>query len=280
MGIRQHKPTSPGSRFRRAPDFDALTGGNKPLRALTTGKRRVSGRNHVGKTTIRFRGGGHKRRYRKIDFRRSKDGVPARVATIEYDPNRTANIALLHYADGEKRYILQHVGMEVGDTVMSGAEAEIKPGNALPLRAIPLGTTISCIEMKPGKGAQMARSAGAQAMLAAKEGRYAQIRLPSHEVRLILLDCRAVIGQVGNLEHNNQSYGKAGRRRWLGRRPHNRGVVMNPVDHPMGGGEGRSSGGRHPCTPWGKPTKGYKTRKNKRTGRFIVRRRDQGRRRK
>jgi large subunit ribosomal protein L2 len=280
MGIRQLKPTSPGSRFRRAPDFDGLTTGNKPLKALTSGKRRVSGRNHTGQTTIRFRGGGHKRRYRQIDFRRNKDGVPARVASIEYDPNRTANIARLHYVDGEKRYILHHVGMQVGDTVMSGTEAEIKPGNALPLRAIPLGTTISCIEMKPGKGAQMARSAGAQAMLAAKEGRYAQIRLPSHEVRLVLLDCRAVIGQVGNVEHNNQSYGKAGRRRWLGRRPHNRGVVMNPVDHPMGGGEGRSSGGRHPCTPWGKPTKGYKTRKNKRTDRFIVRRRDQGRRRK
>jgi large subunit ribosomal protein L2 len=279
MGIRQLKPTSPGTRFRRAPDFDRVTT-DKPLKSLTKGKRRTHGRNHAGQITIRFRGGGHKRRYRQIDFRRNKHSVPARVATVEYDPNRSANIALLHYVDGEKRYILHHVGMEVGDTVMAGPEAEIKAGNALPLRAIPLGTTISCIEMKPGKGAQMARSAGAQALLAAKEGRYAQIRLPSHEVRLVLLDCQAVIGQVGNVEHNNQSYGKAGRRRWLGRRPHNRGVVMNPVDHPMGGGEGRSSGGRHPCTPWGKPTKGAKTRQNKRTDRFIVRRRDQGRRRK
>jgi len=279
MGIRQYKPTSPGSRFRRTPDFSEITA-SEPNKGLTEGKRRISGRNHVGKTTIRFRGGAHKRRYRKIDFRRDKDGIPAKVATVEYDPNRSARICLLHYVDGEKRYILHHVGMQVGDTVASGMDADIKPGNALPLRAIPMGTMISCIEMKPGKGAQIARSAGAQAMLAAKEGKYAQLRMPSGEVRLILLDCRAVIGQVGNVEHNNQSHGKAGRKRWLGRRPHNRGVTMNPVDHPMGGGEGRSSGGRHPCTPWGKPTKGAKTRKNKRTSRFIVRRRDQGRRRK
>lgn len=278
MGIRQLKPTSPGTRFRKAPDYSEVTE-TRPLKSLTSGKRRISGRNHKGQMTIRHRGGAHKRRYREIDFRRDKHGVPAKVATIEYDPNRTARIALLHYLDGEKRYILAHVGVNVGDTLMSGPDADIRAGNCLPLRAIPLGTVVSCIEMKPGKGAQIARSAGAQATLAAKDGNYAHMRLPSGEVRLIRLECKAVIGQVGNLEHNNQSYGKAGRRRWLGRRPHTRGVAMNPVDHPMGGGEGKSSGGRHPCTPWGKPTKGAKTRNNKRTDRFIVRRRDQGRRR-
>ncbi len=279
MGMRQLKPTSPGTRFRKGSDFAEVTE-STPLRALTKGKRATSGRNHKGRVTIRHRGGAHKRRYRAIDFRRNKPGVPAKVATIEYDPNRTARIALLHYLDGEKRYIVAQVGVAVGDMLMSGPEAEIRPGNALPLRAIPLGTVISCIEMKPGKGAQMARSAGAQATLAAKEGRYAHIRLPSAEVRLIHLDCMAVIGQIGNVEHNNESYGKAGRRRWRGCRPHTRGVAMNPIDHPMGGGEGKASGGRHPCTPWGKPTKGAKTRNNKRTDRFIVRRRDQGRRRK
>jgi large subunit ribosomal protein L2 len=279
MGMRQLKPTSPGTRFRKGSDFADVTE-STPLRSLTKGKRATSGRNHKGRVTIRHRGGSHKRRYRTIDFRRDKAGVPAKVATIEYDPNRTARIALLHYLDGEKRYIVAQVGVGVGDMLMSGPQAEIRPGNALPLRAIPLGTVISCIEMKPGKGAQMVRSAGAQALLAAKEGRYAHIRLPSAEVRLIHLDCMAVVGQVGNVESNNESYGKAGRRRWLGRRPHVRGVAMNPVDHPMGGGEGKASGGRHPCTPWGKPTKGAKTRNNKRTDRFIVRRRDQGRRRK
>ncbi len=279
MGMRQLKPTSPGTRFRKGSDFAEVTE-SKPLRALTTGKRATSGRNHKGRMTIRHRGGAHKRRYRAVDFKRNKLGVPAKVATIEYDPNRTARIALLHYLDGEKRYIVAQVGVAVGDMLMSGPEAEIRPGNALPLRAIPLGTVISCIEMKPGKGAQMARSAGAQATLAAKEGKYAHIRLPSAEVRLIHLDCMAVIGQIGNVEHNNESSGKAGRRRWRGRRPHTRGVAMNPIDHPMGGGEGKASGGRHPCTPWGKPTKGAKTRNNKRTDRFIVRRRDQGRRRK
>lgn len=278
MGIRQLKPTSPGTRFRKAPDYSEVTE-TRPLKSLTSGKRRISGRNHNGKMTIRHRGGAHKRRYREIDFRRDKHGVPAKVATIEYDPNRSARIALLHYLDGEKRYILAHVGVNVGDTLMSGPDADIRAGNCLPLRAIPLGTVVSCIEMKPGKGAQIARSAGAQATLAAKDGKYAQMRLPSGEVRLIRLECKAVIGQVGNLDHSNQSYGKAGRRRWLGRRPHTRGVAMNPVDHPMGGGEGKSSGGRHPCTPWGKPTKGAKTRNNKRTDRLIVRRRDQGRRR-
>lgn len=279
MGMRQLKPTSPGTRFRKGPDFAEVTE-TTPLRALTKGKRAISGRNHKGRVTIRHRGGAHKRKYRAIDFRRDKADIPAKVATIEYDPNRTARIALLHYLDGEKRYIVAQVGVGVGDMLMSGPQAEIRPGNALPLRAIPLGTVISCIEMKPGKGAQIARSAGAQATLAAKEGRYAHIRLPSAEVRLIHLDCMAVIGQVGNVENNNESFGKAGRLRWLGRRPHTRGVAMNPIDHPMGGGEGKASGGRHPCTPWGKPTKGAKTRNNKRTDRFIVRRRDQGRRRK
>jgi large subunit ribosomal protein L2 len=279
MATVQLKPTSPGQRTRKKSDYAEITA-SKPLKALASGKRRISGRNHKGRITIRHRGGAHKRRYREIDFRRNKDGVPAKVASIEYDPNRTARIALLHYYDGEKRYIIAQTGVRVGDVLSSGPEAEIRAGNCLPLRAIPLGTVISCIEMKPGKGAQMARSAGAQAVLAAKEGKYAQVRLPSGEVRLILLDCRAVLGQIGNVEHQNESYGKAGRRRWLGRRPHTRGVAMNPVDHPMGGGEGKASGGRHPCTPWGKPTKGAKTRRNKRTSRFIVRRRDQGRRRK
>lgn len=279
MGTRQLKPTSPGSRFRKAPDYQEITV-KKPLKSLTKGKRRVSGRNHNGQITSRHRGGGHKRRYRQIDFRRDKDGVPARVAAIEYDPNRSARIARLHYVDGEKRYVLAVVGVGVGDTLVSGAESEIRPGNALPLRAIPLGTVICCIEMQPGKGAQLARSAGAEAVLVAREGKYAQVRLPSGEVRRVHMDCKATVGQVGNVEHSNQTYGKAGRRRWLGQRPQSRGVVMNPVDHPMGGGEGRSSGGRHPCTPWGKKTKGKKTRNNKRTDRFIVRRRDQGRRRK
>ena len=216
MGMRQLKPTSPGTRFRKGSDFADVTE-SKPLRSLTKGKRATSGRNHKGRVTIRHRGGAHKRRYRVIDFKRDKAGVPAKVATIEYDPNRTARIALLHYLDGEKRYIVAQVGVNVGDTLMSGPQAEIRPGNALPLRAIPLGTVISCIEMKPGKGSQIARSAGAQATLAAKEGRYAHIRLPSAEVRLIHLDCMAVIGQVGNVENNNESYGKAGRRRWRGR---------------------------------------------------------------
>ncbi len=280
MSLRQLKPTSPGTRFRRAPEYPELSGkGNKPLKSLTKGKRRTSGRNHKGKITIRHRGGGHKRLYRQIDFRRNKDGIPAKVHSIEYDPNRTAHIALLHYVDGEKRYILAPRGLQVGDKVESGAEAEPSLGNALPLRAIPLGTGICCIEMKPEKGAQIARSAGALATLMAKEGKYAHVRMPSGEIRLIHMDCKAVIGQIGNVDHMNVRYGKAGRRRWLGRRPHVRGVAMNPVDHPMGGGEGKSSGGRHPSTPWGKKTKGAKTRRNKRTGKYIVRGRNQGRRR-
>ncbi len=273
MAIRQLKPTNPASRFQTYSTNDEITR-SKPHKALTEGKKRVSGRNNKGHQTIWFRGGGHKRRYRKIDFKRNKSGIPAKVASIEYDPNRSARIALLHYADGEKRYILWPKGLEVGALVESGPDAEINVGNTLPLRKIPLGTVIHNIELKIGKGGQMARSAGAGAQLMAKEGSYAQIKLPSSEVRKVHLDCCATIGQVGNLEHENVTLGKAGRKRWLGRRPHNRGVVMNPVDHPMGGGEGRSSGGRHPTTPWGKPTKGYKTRNNKRTDKMIVRRRN------
>jgi large subunit ribosomal protein L2 len=278
MGLKQLKPTSPGTRFRKASDFSEVTR-SKPHKPLTKGKRRISGRNHKGEITIWHRGGGHKRRYRQIDFRRDKDGIPARVASVEYDPNRTAHIALLHYADGEKRYILAPRGLRVGDKLMSGPGADVRLGNALPLRSIPLGTPICCIELKPLKGAQMVRSAGAEATLMAKEGKYAQVRLPSGEVRQVHMDCKATIGQVGNVDHMNVSYGKAGRKRWLGRRPITRGVAMNPVDHPLGGGEGKAAGGRHPSTPWGKPTKGAKTRSNKRTDKFIVRRRKQGRRR-
>jgi large subunit ribosomal protein L2 len=234
------------------------------------GKTSSGGRNNKGQITIRFRGGGHKRLYRVVDFRRDKTGVPARVAAIEYDPNRSARIALLHYVDGEKRYILAPVGLEVGQTVVSGPQADIRPGNALPLENIPAGTTIHNIELRPGKGGQMVRSAGAAAQLVSKEGGMALVKLPSGEVRRVPSNCYATIGQVGNLDHENVSLGKAGRKRWLGRRPHNRGVSMNPIDHPHGGGEGRTSGGRHPVTPWGQPTRGYKTRNNKRTDRFIV----------
>ena len=273
MGLRTINPTTPGVRGRMAPDFSELTRGNQPLKALTQAKPSTGGRNHFGRVTSRFRGGGHKRRFRVIDFRRDKLGVPAQVASIEYDPNRSARIALLHYADGEKRYILWPVGLAVGDTVVSSASADIKPGNALPLRNIPLGTTIHNVELKVAGRAQMVRSAGSGAQLMAKEGEWGQVRLPSGEVRLVHLNCRATVGQLGNLEHNSVHNGKAGRTRWLGRRPHNRGVTMNPVDHPMGGGEGRSSGGRHPCSPWGQLSKGLKTRQNKRTDRMIVKRR-------
>lgn len=272
MAIKSKSPTNPASRFQTTADFDEITR-SKPHKPLTQGKKRVSGRNNQGEQTIWFRGGGHKRRYRVIDFKRDKHGVPAKVASIEYDPNRSARIALLHYADGEKRYILWPKGLEVGGTVTAGEDAEVDVGNALPLRRIPLGTQIHNVELRIGKGGQMVRSAGASAQLMAKEGTWAQVKLPSGEVRRVHLECYATIGQVGNLDHENVSLGKAGRNRWRGRRPHNRGVVMNPVDHPMGGGEGRSSGGRHPCTPWGKPTKGYKTRNNKRTDKMIVRRR-------
>ena len=273
MGLRTINPTTPGVRGRMAPDFSELTRGNQPLKALTEAKPSTGGRNHFGRVTSRFRGGGHKRRFRVIDFRRDKLGVPAQVASIEYDPNRSARIALLHYADGEKRYILWPVGLAVGDTVISSASADIKPGNSLPLRNIPLGTTIHNVELKVAGRAQMVRSAGSGAQLMAKEGEWGQVRLPSGEVRLVHLNCRATVGQLGNLEHNSVHNGKAGRTRWLGRRPHNRGVTMNPVDHPMGGGEGRSSGGRHPCSPWGQLSKGLKTRQNKRTDRMIVKRR-------
>ena len=253
-------------------DFQELTT-NRPKKSLTAGKKRIGGRNNKGRMTIRFRGGGHKRRYRLVDFKRNKPGVPARVATIEYDPNRSARIALLHYADGDKRYILWPHGLKVGDEVMAGIDAPINVGNALPLSKIPLGTIVHNVELKIGGGGQLVRSAGTGAQLMAKEGAYGQIKLPSGEVRRVHLDCWATIGEVGNLDHSNISLGKAGRKRWLGWRPHNRGVTMNPVDHPMGGGEGRSSGGRHPCTPWGVPTKGYRTRNNKRTDPMIVRRR-------
>lgn len=273
MGLKKFNPRTPGTRQRIAPDFSELTRGNEPERSLLEKRSSTGGRNHFGRVTSRFRGGGHKRRFRRIDFKRDKVGVPAEVASIEYDPNRTARIALLHYVDGEKRYILAPVGLNVGDTVISSRHADIKPGNALPLRAIPLGTMLHNVELKIHGGAQLVRSAGAGAQLMAKEGDWAQIRLPSGEVRKVHLDCRATVGQVGNVEHNGVSIGKAGRTRWLGRRPHNRGVVMNPVDHPMGGGEGRSSGGRHPCSPWGQLSKGLKTRANKRTDRMIVRRR-------
>lgn len=273
MGLRTLHPTTPGVRGRIAPDFSELTQGNRPLKALTAAKPSPAGRNHSGRITSRFRGGGHKRRFRTIDFRRDKLGVPAKVASIEYDPNRSARIALLHYADGEKRYILWPVGLKVGDTVLASRDADIKPGNALPLRSIPLGTTIHNVALHVAGRAQLVRSAGDGAQLMAKEGDWGQVRLPSGEVRLVHLDCRATVGQLGNIEHSSVHVGKAGRSRWWGFRPHNRGVTMNPVDHPMGGGEGRSSGGRHPCTPWGQLTKGLKTRQNKRTDRMIVKRR-------
>jgi large subunit ribosomal protein L2 len=269
MAIRKFKPRSPGRRFFEVADFSAL-GENKPERKLTSSKSSSGGRNNSGRITVRFRGGGHKRRLRAIDFKRAKVGVPATVASIEYDPNRSARIALLHYADGEKSYILAPDGLQVEDLVISSRNADIQPGNSLPLRYIPSGTLIHNIEMKIGKGAQMVRSAGTAAQVMAKEGDYAHVRLPSSEIRLIHLDCRATVGQVSNPSHTHISQGKAGRARWLGRRPHNRGVTMNPVDHPMGGGEGRSSGGRHPCSPWGKLAKGLKTRTNKRSDKYIV----------
>jgi large subunit ribosomal protein L2 len=271
MPLKQRKPTTPAQRQQTYQDFAEITR-SEPEKSLTRGKPTSGGRSR-GRIAVRFRGGGHKRRYREVDFRRDKRGIPAKVATIEYDPNRSARIALLHYADGEKRYILWPVGLEVGAEVMAGEEAPINPGNALPLSKLPLGTIIHNIELKIGKGGQMVRSAGASAQLMAREGGYALVRLPSSEVRKVHVECYATVGQVGNVEHENVSLGKAGRKRWLGRMPHNRGVTMNPVDHPMGGGEGRSSGGRHPVSPWGQPAKGYKTRRTKRTGNMIVRRR-------
>ena len=258
--------------------FEEITK-TKPEKSLTTRLKKHAGRNNQGKITVRHRGGGEKRAYRKIDFKRKKFGVPAKVAAIEYDPNRSARIALLHYVDGEKRYIIAPVGLNVGDMISAGPEAEIKPGNALPLKNIPVGTTVHCIEMEPGRGAQLARGAGTGAQLMAKEGKYALLRLPSGEQRQVHILCMATIGQVGNTDHENISLGKAGRSRHLGRRPTVRGSAMNPVDHPHGGGEGRSPIGGQPQTPWGKPALGYKTRKNKRSDRFIVRRRNVGRRR-
>ncbi len=272
MAVKRVKPTSPGRRFQTYASFEEVTK-KKPERALVEILKKSGGRNNNGRITSRRRGGGHKRYYRIIDFKRNKDGIPAKVSAIEYDPNRSARIALLHYADGEKRYILAPVNLNVGDQVMSGPEADIKPGNCLPLANIPLGTQIHNIELKLGKGGQIVRSAGTYAQLMAKEDRYALVKLPSGEVRMVLLRCKATIGQLGNVMHENLKMGKAGRSRWKGRRPKVRGVAMNPVDHPMGGGEGRSSGGRHPCSPWGMPTKGYRTRNNKQTDRYIVKRR-------
>ncbi|MBU7007460.1 50S ribosomal protein L2 [Phosphitispora fastidiosa] len=273
MPVKKFKPTSPGRRFVTVSDFREITT-DEPEKSLLEPLKSKAGRNNKGRVTVRHRGGGHKRQYRVIDFKRNKDGIPAKVATIEYDPNRTCRIALLNYADGEKRYILAPNGIKVGDTVESGPNADIKTGNALPLKNIPVGTIIHNIELKPLKGAQMVRSAGTAAQLMAKEGDYAHVRMPSGEVRLIHINCKATIGQVGNLEHENITVGKAGRSRWLGRRPTVRGVVMNPVDHPHGGGEGRSPVGRNPVTPWGKPALGARTRKKKKSSdKMIVKRR-------
>jgi large subunit ribosomal protein L2 len=272
MPIRKYNPTSPGVRGKTSLTFDEITT-NEPYRPLTENLHRSGGRNSQGELTSWWRGGGHKRLYRIIDFKRDKKDIPATVSTIEYDPNRSARIALLTYADGEKRYILQPTGVKVGDTVVAGDNVDILPGNCLPLKNIPLGTTLHNVELRPGKGGQIARSAGSAIQLVARDGSYASLRMPSGEIRKILVECVATIGQVGNIDHENVSLGKAGRSRWLGRRPHNRGVAMNPVDHPLGGGEGKTSGGRHPVSPWGQPTKGYKTRRRKDTDRFIVQRR-------
>src|SRR4051812_8056819 len=269
MAIKTYRPITPTQRFKTTLVNEEITT-NRPHKALLEPKKRTGGRRNSGDTTSRFIGGGHKQQYRVIDFKRDKTGIPATVTSIEYDPNRSARIALLNYVDGEKRYILQPDGLKVGAKLLSGPDADILVGNALALRNIPAGTVVHNIELKPGKGAQMARSAGAQAQLVAKEGDYALLKLPSGETRRVLLDCMATIGQVGNLDHENVTIGKAGRTRWLGQRPHNRGVAMNPVDHPHGGGEGKTSGGRHPVTPWGQPTRGYKTRNIKRTDKFIV----------
>ncbi|HKM39321.1 MAG TPA: 50S ribosomal protein L2 [bacterium] len=274
MSIKIYKPTSPGRRFVTGSTFEEITK-EKPEKRLLKPLKKHGGRNRKGRTTVRHQGGGHKRRYRQIDFKRNKDGIPAKVAGIEYDPNRSAYIALLHYADGEKRYIVAPVGLTVGDEIMSGPEADIKPGNALPLRNIPLGTAVHNVELIPGRGAKIVRSAGAAAQLLAREGQMATLRLPSGEVRMVLAACKATVGQVGNVEHENTDIGKAGRSRWLGKRPSVRGVVMNPVDHPHGGGEGRSPVGRKvQMTPWGKPARGVKTRKkNKESDRLIIKRR-------
>jgi large subunit ribosomal protein L2 len=271
MGVKKLKPTSPGRRFQTVSDFESITK-SKPEKSLLAKQKRSSGRNAKGRITSRHRGGGHKRRYRVIDFQRTKDGIPAKVAAIEYDPNRNARIALLHYVDGEKRYILAPLKLEIGDMLESGSSADIRAGNAMPLRNIPTGTIVHAVELRPGGGAKMGRSAGTAIQLMSKEGKYALVRLPSGEMRQVLLDCRATIGQVGNPDAELVKIGKAGRNRWKGKRPQSRGVVMNPVDHPLGGGEGRSSGGRHPVSPWGKP-EGRTRKKNKVSDKYIVRRR-------
>ena len=272
MPIRKYKPTSAGRRFQTVQTYEHLTE-TEPYKPLTEPQRKSGGRNNRGEITVWWRGGGHKRMYRLIDFKRDKRDIPGKVATIEYDPNRSSWIALVHYADGEKRYILQPFGLKVGDPVVAGDNVDILPGNALPLKNIPLGTMVHNVELRPGKGGQIARSAGSSVQVVAKEGDYASVKMPSGEIRLINQACLATVGQVGNLDHENVSFGKAGRSRWLGKRPHVRGVAMNPVDHPLGGGEGKTSGGRHPVTPWGMPTKGYKTRNRKATDAFIVQRR-------
>ncbi|OPY69033.1 MAG: 50S ribosomal protein L2 [Syntrophorhabdaceae bacterium PtaU1.Bin034] len=274
MGVREYKPTSAGRRFMSVSKFEEITK-SEPEKSLVVTARKTGGRNNAGRITTRHIGGGHKRKYRVIDFRRDKLEVPGKVASIEYDPNRSANIALIHYADGEKRYIISPLRLRVGDTVVSSrkGDTEIKEGNTLPLKLIPVGTFVHNVEMKPGKGAQMARSAGSYAQIVAKEGSYGHLRVPSGEVKLINLSCIATIGQVGNIDHENVDWGKAGRSRWRGVRPTVRGAAMNPVDHPLGGGEGRTKGGRHPCSPWGQLAKGLKTRKNKRTDKFIVKKR-------
>jgi large subunit ribosomal protein L2 len=272
MAIRSYKPTSPGRRFQTIQDYAEITTA-KPFKPLTEHLKKSGGRNNHGEITMWWRGGGHRRLYRIIDFKRDKIGIPGRIVTVEYDPNRSARIALVQYADGEKRYILQPVGLKVGDSIVAGDTADILPGNTLPLKNIPLGTQIHNVELRPGKGGQIARSAGSSVQLVAKDGPYASVKMPSGELRRINIECRATVGQVGNLDHENVSLGKAGRTRWLGKRPHVRGVAMNPVDHPLGGGEGKTSGGRHPVSPWGMPTKGFKTRNRKATDQFIITRR-------
>ena len=272
MPIRKYKPTSAGRRFQTVQVFDEITA-TEPYKPLTEPLPKSGGRDNHGQLTSWWRGGGHKRAYRIIDFKRDKRNIPAAISTVEYDPNRSARIALVTYADGDKRYILQPAGLKVGDKIVAGDDVDILPGNALPLRNIPLGTLVHNVELKPGRGGQIARSAGSAVQVVAKEGLYVSVKMPSGEIRRINLDCYATIGQVGNIDRENVSVGKAGRSRWLGKRPHVRGVAMNPVDHPLGGGEGKTSGGRHPVTPWGVPTKGYKTRNRKATDRFIVQRR-------
>jgi large subunit ribosomal protein L2 len=272
MALISRKPTSAGRRFQTVSEFAEVTRG-KPEKSLVKTLKKTGGRNNYGRVTTRHRGGGHKRRYRVIDFKRDKVGVEAQVASIEYDPNRTVRLALLHYLDGEKRYILAPQELQVGDKVIASVDADIKAGNSLPLQNIPAGTLVHNVEMKPGKGGQLARAAGTYAQLMAKEGNHAHLKLPSGEVRMVPLTCRATVGQLGNVEQENVSLGKAGRKRWQGRRPRVRGVAMNPVDHPLGGGEGKSSGGRHPCSPWGVPTKGFKTRKPKDSDRYIIKKR-------